>query len=152
MATRSYLMGYIYMHLFDVATNPLGNRIQPLATKNIEEMTVTGTACVSEPSFLIVMNFSLNYRNLAVKRSGSVHETRDRALSLRRVNWLGELTRNDQSTSIFALFIDETPGYNINNESRYKQGIGAGKRIIFSRLCSSARHKRSHAKVCPPLV
>ena len=60
-----------------------GNQLRPLATKTIEKMTAIGTACVSEPFFLIVMNFSLRSRNLEVKRSGSVLETRDRAVSPR---------------------------------------------------------------------
>ena len=48
-----------------------GDQLRPLATKAIKEMTATGIACVSEPFFLIIMNFSLRSRNLEVNALGA---------------------------------------------------------------------------------
>ena len=68
------------MYQFDVATNP-GKSTPNTPTKTIEERTATDTARVSEPFFLIVLNFSLRSRNHELKRSGSILQTRDRAVS-----------------------------------------------------------------------
>ena len=71
-------------------------------TKTIERMTATGIAYVSEPFFLIVMNFSLRSRSLEVKRSGSVLETRDRAVPARVTASGGEDNRKKLDAACFS--------------------------------------------------
>ena len=65
-------------------------------------MAASGIACVSKPFFLIVMNFSLRSRNLEVKRSGSVLETRDRAVSPRVTASGGEDNKKKLDAACFS--------------------------------------------------